>query len=199
MPSTSKLIEDIRSTVTSASLNFDIWWGLKNKNRAAFAQTMNTYPLFFATSIHAHFVALIIALYKLFETRSDTSNFGNLIKQATASKPIQPDTLKKIQATQSDAKRLWKKVCILRHEVFAHANADKSPDEIFQNANITPNELGKLVSLSKYLINTITYELTETTHAFNLSATDETVSLLKTLEQARTKRNATPLSDTRAE
>jgi hypothetical protein len=39
---------------------------------------MNRYHLFFSTSIHSHFVALIVALYRLYEKRRDTYNIPRL-------------------------------------------------------------------------------------------------------------------------
>ena len=41
---------------------------------------MKNYKMFFQTSIHAHFVALIVALYRLYENNKNTINIPQLLK-----------------------------------------------------------------------------------------------------------------------
>ena len=73
-------IMELRNTLVVASLNYEIWWFYKEKdNRKKFIDTLRIYKPFFEISLHAHFVAMIIAIYKLFETRSDTVNMHQLI------------------------------------------------------------------------------------------------------------------------
>lgn len=67
-------ISDLQQTVTAAGLNYEVWWTYKNEdNRPEFVDAMNGYTVFFQTSIHAHFVALLVALYRLYETPEKTS------------------------------------------------------------------------------------------------------------------------------
>jgi len=74
-------IEEVRHTAEVASLNYEIWWIYKEKNsRSKFINVLNRYPMYFQTSIHAHFVALVIALYRPFETRKDSLNLSMLLK-----------------------------------------------------------------------------------------------------------------------
>ena len=74
-------VKEVQHTCLVAGLNYEIWWTYKEKkSRKRFVDILNKYPLFFQTSLHAHFVAMIVALYRLFETRQDTVNFSGLIK-----------------------------------------------------------------------------------------------------------------------
>ncbi len=74
-------ISELRHTTTVAGLNYEIWWVYKSKDtRPVYVEAMNRYGLFFQTSIHAHFVALLVALYRLYETRDDTFNIPSLLK-----------------------------------------------------------------------------------------------------------------------
>ena len=73
-------VKELQNALTVAGLNYEIWWVYKEKeSRKRFVDTLNTYPLFFQTSLHAHFVAMIVSLYRLFETRNDTINIPQLI------------------------------------------------------------------------------------------------------------------------
>jgi len=81
MSEIDRYIEELRDTVRVAWLNYEIWWVYKSTDtRPEYVDTMNRYPLFFQTSIHAHFVALLVALYRLYETRDDTYNIPTLLK-----------------------------------------------------------------------------------------------------------------------
>src|SRR5712692_2198242 len=74
-------ISELRHTVTVAALNYDIWRVYTNPDdRSQYLDTMNRYRLFFTTSIHAHFVAMLVALYRLYETRTDTYNVPSLLR-----------------------------------------------------------------------------------------------------------------------
>lgn len=74
-------ISDLRQTVNAAQLNFDIWWAYKSSDtRPVYIDVLNRYPQFFQTSLHAHFVALLIALYRLYEKREGTFNVPKLLR-----------------------------------------------------------------------------------------------------------------------
>ena len=58
-----------------------IWWIYKSKDtRPKYIDTMIDYVSFFETSIHAHFVAMILALYRLYETRRGTIKIPRLMQ-----------------------------------------------------------------------------------------------------------------------
>ena len=74
-------IKNLQDTIITAYHNYEIWWIYKSKDtRPIYLDVMNKYLAFFSTSIHAHFVAMIVALYRLYETRKDTINIPGLIK-----------------------------------------------------------------------------------------------------------------------
>ncbi len=71
-------IKSLRDSIIAAEHNHDIWWIYKNKDtRPKYLDVMNSYLSFFQTSIHAHFVAMVIVLYRLYETRRDTISLPN--------------------------------------------------------------------------------------------------------------------------
>ena len=93
MSDPSTTINELRQSATQASLNFEVWWAFKNdENRPAFVETMNRYPAYFQTAINAHFIALLLPIYRIFETRTDTHNLRGLLSSLRA--------VQKIDATQ---------------------------------------------------------------------------------------------------
>ena len=181
-PQIKSIIEDVRHTVSVASLNFDIWWVYKNKEtRSKYNKTMSAYSLFFQTSLRAHFVVALIALYRLYETRKDTSNIPNLIKSLEKLEKFPKATLKRANEIYIDAKPLWRKVSVLRNESFGHLKVETSVEDGFEKAGIKADDLQVLIMLTKKLINIITNGFDHSTHAFNLNATNVTTSMLEAL------------------
>ena len=60
---------------------------------------------------------------------------------------------------------------------------DTDVDKAFEKADVTPDELKELVDTTKSLLNELTLKLSDSTHAFNLSATRDTTNLLEALKK----------------
>jgi hypothetical protein len=179
----SYYISELRHTIKVASWNYEIWWIYSyQESRNKYIKVLNNYTLFFQTSIHAHFVALVVALYRLFETRTDTVNFTQLMKIIKRKQLIEADGIEQIEKDIENLKPIWVKISIIRNEVFAHRNFDLT-NQTFQKAGITPTDIKAFLELSKELCNKITRTLDNSTHAFNLSAVDDTESLLDDLKK----------------
>jgi hypothetical protein len=74
-------IIELDTIIYQVSHYFDIWWICsEHDSRNNYIDIMNYYVMFFRTSINANFVALLIALYKMFEKNKQTINFRQLIK-----------------------------------------------------------------------------------------------------------------------
>ncbi len=100
-------ISELRHTVTVAGLNYEIWWVYKSKDtRPKYEKTLNQYSLFFSTSIHAHFVAVLLALYRLYETRKDTYNIPQLLITAKSGSQFTSDDVAKFETLYAQAKPL---------------------------------------------------------------------------------------------
>jgi hypothetical protein len=179
-------VGELRHTVTTAWLNYEIWWVYKSSDtRPEFVDTMNKYKMFFHTSIHAHFVALLVALYRLYETRGDTYNLPNFLKLLKDRAAVPEETLKELEKLYAKAKPLWVKVSILRNKAFGHRSKAHSVSEAFDEAGVTPNELRDLAEVTRTLLNTATLAWKDTSHAFNLTSRDDTLKMLTDLKVAR--------------
>jgi len=185
----TKIVKELQNALTVAGLNYEIWWVYKEKeSRKRFVDTLNTYPLFFQTSLHAHFVAMIVSTYRIYEKRKDTINMPQLIKQLKQSNTISIQNLKKIDSEIEKLKPLWIKVSVIRNKIFGHRSNTLDYDEIWKEAAVTPNQFKQLIDDSKRILNDLTSLWNRSSHAFNLSATKDTVDLLEDLKRLNEKR-----------
>lgn len=179
-------IDELRHTVTMAGLNYEIWWVYKSEDtRPAYVKAMNRYSLFFQMSSHAHFVALLMELYRLYETRRDTYNIPTFLKKLRKQNLLAADIRFLEEIYEKQAKPLWVKVNILRNKAFGHRSRNHTVEEVFAEAGVKPIELQELVEVTKKLLNTLTLAWNQSTHAFNLGVRKDTLKLLNDLENLR--------------
>ncbi len=175
-------VKALRHITGRVSLSYEIWWTCSSKTyRREFSETLEQNYGFFEPTIHAHFVAVLVGLYSLYETRKDTYNIGGTIKLLSADSTVSQRSLSKIAALNATAKPLWVKISVLRNNAFGHRSADKTIPQIFKDANVRPNEIRRLIEITKRLLNVITKEVEGQVKPFDLGATFETVQVLKKL------------------
>jgi hypothetical protein len=179
-------IREFQDTVTAAGLNYEIWWVYKSQDtRPKYVDTMNRYPVFFRTSIHAHFVAAVLALSRIYETRKDSYNIPSLLRVVRNQKTLDEATLDQLDQMYNKAKPLWIKINALRNKAFGHRSVAHTVEEVFKETQVTPNELKQLVEATKELLNKLSHAWNRSGHAFNLSAREETIRLLDDLKKAK--------------
>jgi hypothetical protein len=147
-----ELIKRVHDSVLAADLHYQIYWIYKNRDdRAKYADTLNQYLGFFASSIQAHFIAVVVILYATYEDRRDTINLVRLYKNA-------PAELKRTISTDfTRARDIWKKIAVLRNNQFGHVTERLERDAVFETADVTYNETKELIDLSKKLVNCFSY------------------------------------------
>src|SRR5579862_3127784 len=146
-------LDELAHAVNQASLCFDVWWVCAGEGREQYLRAINKFPTFFSTSIHAHFVAFLVALYRLFETRRDTLNVGRVVTLLKEDQAITDHQLSKLEALLTQARPLWRKITIVRSDVFAHQKENATIEQSFKKAKLTPNEVRHLIDLSKAIVN----------------------------------------------
>jgi len=180
-----KYLDELKNTIVAADLNYQIWWIYRGPFRKKYVDILNKYPHFFLVSIHAHFVALIIALYRLFEKRSNkyTINFHDTVKLFEEEGILNPEKLELMNEKVESAKEIWIKVSVLRNECFGHLNKNVINNELepFKKAKVTPDDLKKLIDYSKDILNELASEFGRFSYAFNLSSENDTIRLLDDL------------------
>jgi len=105
-----------------------------------------------------------------------------LVKQLRKLNTIPTEDLKKIDSDIEKLKALWIKVSVIRNKMFGHRTNNMDHDGIWEEANVTPNQFKQLIDDSKSILNDLTPLWNRSGHAFNLSATKDTVDLLEDLK-----------------
>lgn len=176
-------VEEVRQTISHAGLNYEIWWVLASKDTDDdLIKAFMKYSRFQTVSHRAHFITLMVDLYKLYETKSDRYCIPGLIKKIKSENLIEPDALLEIENIyKNEAKPLWKKVSILRNSVYAHNSATKSINKAFAQADIRPYDIRDLIEISKKIANLISRQTLNSAHAFNLEAKKDFLRMLNDL------------------
>tara|TARA_R110002095_G_scaffold85339_3_gene74304 strand:+ start:316 stop:888 length:573 start_codon:yes stop_codon:yes gene_type:complete len=176
-------VKELQDAAIAAGLHYEIWWVFKSKEtRPKYIGVMNQYLTYFKSTISAHFVAMLVCLYRLYETRKDTHNIPTLIDRLEKEGTLESNVVETLRGHYAKAKPLWVKVSILRNDVFGHRSMDIDTDAAFTKAGVTGDELKELVEITKELLNELTLHLRDSTHAFNLSANQATINLLEALK-----------------
>lgn len=188
----SRAIYELRNGIITASINYEIWWVYKSKDtRPHYINSMRHYDLFFLSSIHAHFVALLTVLYRLYETRKDTHNIPRLLRLLRNHELLPANALEELDRMHALARPLWVKVRMLRNEAFSHRSASAPVSAIFEKAAIAPFDLANLIKMTQELINCLTYAWDRDTSVFENEAREVTIKLLKDLNKIHSKRIST--------
>ena len=177
--SRQELIKQLHDSALAADLHQRIYWIYKNKDdRAKYVATLNRYLRFFASSIQAHFVAIVVILYAIYEDRRDTVNVGRLYEGAS-------DGLKaSLNADYVRAKAIWKKIAILRNNHVGHVSDSLGIDAVFQLANLTYDEIKELIELTKKLVNSFSYAEDRSSFADSLDSAKDTYRMLDSLSKS---------------
>ena len=134
MKEVQECITRLENTIKAAQLNYEIWWVYKDKQtRDIYKKAINRYPLFFKTSIHAHFVSAIIALHRTLEEK-ETINFNVLVSKIKKGKLLDAAVLDEIEKDIEKAQPIWKKVCIIRNNVFGHASLKLKFEDVMKES-----------------------------------------------------------------
>jgi hypothetical protein len=157
-----ELIKRVHDSVLAAELHYQIYWIYKNRDdRAKYIDTLNRYLGFFAQSIQAHFIALVVVLYATYEDRRDTINLARLYEDS-------PAELKATVSTDfTRAKSIWKKIAVLRNNHFGHVTERLEIDAVFETADVRYDEIKEL---SNFRRNSSTAFRTLRTEAHSLIA-----------------------------
>jgi hypothetical protein len=184
-----KIIRELQHAIKVAKLNYEIWWVYKEKNsHMRFVDVLKKYPRYFETSLHAHFVAMIISLYRLYEPRKDTMNLPQLVRLLKKHSALSTQEIRSMESDINSIKPLWQKVCILRNNMFGHRSSKLDDDDVWKKASVTPNQFRRLIDDSKGILNRITRLWARSSHAFRLSATRDAVRLLEDLKRLNEER-----------
>jgi len=158
-PGKEKLKGDLNELfliIQDAQYAYEIWWILIGKEgRKEYHRTYLHFKEFFEPVARANLTAMVIALFKLYEEKTNRLSFPKLLKTAKGLKLVDSSINKKLKRKISESKKIWKKICILRHNFLAHRNYSLTKKEIYKLAKITPNQMKRMIDLSLKIFNTL--------------------------------------------
>ena len=175
-------IKQVADHITFASMNYRIWRIYSEPGeRAKYLGVLQRYNSFFLTTLQAHFVAAIVTLYCLYEIRRESIGLTRLVQELS-----DPKLGSELQPVLDEANSIWReKITILRNDVYAHLS-DIDIGAKSSEVRISPNEIERLIKLSKHLVNKLSYSNDRSTFAFNLDLGNDTYNLLDRLLEAET-------------
>lgn len=175
----------IFDALVNASTCFDIWSELQNGGkRYEYEQVVERYPVFFETTVIAHFIAISTLLYSVGETRSDTHNIAGYLRLA---KQIKPDDseIAALEREVEKVKPLWVKLSRVRNEVFGHRKAGQYPINLFVDIQLLPEDISTVIKVYMSVLTAASRLLSTTVPgAVELEAATETERLMLALGAA---------------
>lgn len=145
-------LEELAQAAHRADLHFKIWWIFKNE-RPTYVAVMNEFLGFFRASVSAHFVAMLMELYKLLDPRNDSLSLKSLLAEARSRPDTDAEAVAALGQSLSALDPTWRKVRRLRNKLFAHRDAKLSYDTVLAEAAVTPDDFRNLINQSFGAIN----------------------------------------------
>ncbi len=179
-------LNELSDDLKDASLSYDMWRELTDANNMDdFKEVLHEHSFFFQTIIHANLVTFIITLYRLFENKNNTINIPNFISEIYESKSLPDSINNRIMKYVDEITDTWKKICILRSNVFGHKSRKLNPESAFVKAEITPDQMEKIISDMQDLLNIIRSEIFNTRDTFNEEYRCSVHDVIKLLKKNR--------------
>jgi hypothetical protein len=177
-----RYIDELQRSVVRASTSYHIWWIYRGTDTlSVYIDTINQYPLFFMATRDAHFSAMIVALYGIYEKNKSTFNIPDLMAYLSRTSPLEPETIATLANYHGEATPLWEKARVLRNNTIAHRSRSGTPSEFYEQAGVSADELKALITLTEKFLNALTADWNQSTHAFSLNPTNEAIRLLDDL------------------
>jgi hypothetical protein len=184
-------LEELVQTANVAELNYKIWWIYKHE-RPAYVGVMNTYLGFFRASIYAHFVAMLMALYKLGDPRPDSASLKTLLAEAEGDPSFDPKVIMSAREKLVALEPTWQKVRKLRHKQFAHRDRYLDYEELLADVAITYDDFRDLIDQFFKALNEILYYRKRTTWPRDTRTERDTHRMLDTLKLVNKDRAPNP-------
>ncbi len=144
----------LQGSLVTAETYLALWEDLRiAQSQADLVRTMKSYSLFFSSIDKALFGSVVVNLYSVLETRTDTYNFSSLLRSIAREKAgFDPLPW---QAKLAPLRGTWIKIGILRNEVVGHVTSKREMRAAFAHAALTPKELKEFISALQHLLSDI--------------------------------------------
>lgn len=141
----SEKVEVLSQNLMIAWRNYDIWWVYKSADtRPLYAEVMDRFQWFFEASVHAHFVAMLMALSRLLDRDTRSVSVRSMPSGGVAG-----------EHALEQASRLWAKLKIVRDKAIAHSSARLNWEQAFKAANMKYDEVYELLEATTQVVNDV--------------------------------------------
>ena len=170
--------------VLRARTFFDLWWIYEGApTRPKYLSAMNCYSEFFRFDSHAQQVAYTIYLCQIFEEHPKTLNIMNVVKEAKNRK-LSTSYIAMAEKALQEGLPIWKKLVIVRSNLFAHRSASLSYKKAFEMASITPDEIRHLAELGLDAINSLRIAIGQRDYEFSTLPGEDLKGLLDEIDSS---------------
>jgi len=176
-----KIRQSLHTMLTQAEIDLEMWQAMRKarSDQEVVIMLNRRYGRFYIAAENALFNSLISILYKAFETRKDTINFGQLLK--TLPSDMAPEIKAELDEISSKIKTIWVKIGLVRNNIVGHQSLEQSAEEVHRLAGITILELEEFVKDAQHLLYLIAKHFHDTHVMFNLKGTQSFDNLLNDL------------------
>jgi len=147
-------LDELAQTANRADLHYTIWWIYKHE-RPTYVNVMDEFLGFFSASLGAHFVAMVMELYKLLEFRSDSVSLKALLEEAERNSELDRPTIDALKREVAGLDPMRAKLALLRHKLFAHRDRQLSYDSVLASAAVAPDDFRDLIDRAFDILNKV--------------------------------------------
>jgi len=114
---------------------------------------MRQYNEFFRFAPHGFFVSYIIYIAGVFDLSEETISFRWLVPEVRREGRLDNNSEGAIEGLAKKADPIVAKVRVLRHKAIAHRDARISYNDVFEMAEVTPDQLRELTDSALEMVN----------------------------------------------
>jgi hypothetical protein len=176
-------LEEVFQELCRARKTYEAWWNLRNtKVWSRYLHAMNVYSEYFRVAVHSHFVAMLMALFRLYDTDRRALSLPRLVA-ALQSEPAVPRAVR-LTAERSVARSqpTLDKMRVLRDKVFAHHDRAYSHERAFREAKLTGNEVRRILDRSLRAVNLLMEVRGKGTYSFGCHTQKHLLRMLDDLD-----------------
>jgi hypothetical protein len=147
-------LDRIAQHIVRARLFLDLWFYFEGVDtRPRIIDTMRAYNEFFRFTPHAYLATYVIYIAGVFEKRKDSISLDRLLREVKATGRLKAGDAAAAEQLLTQAQLIAGKVTILRHNAFAHRSAHITYNDVFESADVTPNQLCDLTDMALRIAN----------------------------------------------
>jgi hypothetical protein len=184
-------LEELFQDLMRARDTYEAWWNLKNEEvRPKYVATMNRYSEYFIVAVHSHFVAMLMALFRLYDDTSPKAlSIPRFLVSAQSEAGVPREVRERAEAGLKSVEPTIKKIRLLRDKVFAHRDRSYTYERALEEVDLIPDEIGRLTEDTLVIINSLMRARNQGAYEFEHKTKRDLLKLLSDLNSLQPKRS----------